>query len=42
MKKKYFFNNPIFLVLELLYPGKHSLALKHEGNLYEASLELEL
>ena len=28
--------------LELLYPGKHSLALKHEGNLYEASLELEL
>jgi len=28
--------------LELLYPNKHSLALKHEGNLYEASLELEL
>lgn len=28
--------------LELLYPGKHSLALKHEGNLYLASLELEL
>lgn len=28
--------------LELLYPGKHRLALKHEGNLYEASLELEL
>ncbi len=28
--------------LELLYPGKHTLALRHEGNLYEASLELEL
>jgi len=28
--------------LELLYPGKHSLALKHCCNLYEASLELEL
>ena len=28
--------------LELLYPGKHTLALKHEGDLYEASLELEL
>jgi LytS/YehU family sensor histidine kinase len=28
--------------LELLYPGRHNLALKHEGNLYEATLELEL
>jgi len=28
--------------LELLYPNKHSLSLRHEGNLYEASLELDL
>ncbi len=28
--------------LELLYPGKHSLQLKHTDNIYEARLELEL